>query len=71
MNTLDDPIVQYKTIDYKVFKANKNIILGTNRHGGHLGYHEHIFSMSQWFMTPVMDFFDTFLDDKNIIQSKI
>ena len=45
MNALDDPIVNEKCIDFDSFKSNPNIILGTTRIGGHLGYHESLFSL--------------------------
>lgn len=60
MNALDDPIVGEKAIEYDLIMANPHTVLGTSRHGGHLGYHTRTFSMEQWFMTPVLDFLDTF-----------
>jgi len=44
MNAIDDPIIGERAIDYEVFKANPNVVLGTTRYGGHLGYHEDIMS---------------------------
>ena len=36
----DDPILGVKMIDYDGIKDNKNTIIGTTEHGGHLGYVE-------------------------------
>ena len=58
MNALDDPVVSRNCIDFEVFKQNENTVLATTMHGGHLGYHESMFSLQQWFMNPVLDFFD-------------
>ena len=44
MNALDDPVLGEKSIDYKSIRQNPNTILGTTRHGGHLGYHSQLFS---------------------------
>jgi predicted alpha/beta-fold hydrolase len=47
------------SIDYDVFKNNPNVVLATNKYGGHLGYHESIFTMEQWFSKPCIDFLDS------------
>jgi predicted alpha/beta-fold hydrolase len=60
MNALDDPIIGEGAIDYEVFKQNENIILGINKHGGHISYYESIFSNRHWFMQPVLTFLNTF-----------
>ena len=33
-------------------------MLATNQYAGHLGYHESLFSLDQWFATPVIDFLE-------------
>ena len=38
-NALDDPIVNRHLIGHNAFKKNKNLLLATTEHGGHLGYH--------------------------------
>ena len=45
INTLDDPIVGYRGIDFDVFKSNKYCALATLNTGGHLGFYEQILSM--------------------------
>jgi len=63
MNALNDPVVSKEAIDYDVFRANENCVLGTNKGGGHLGYHESIFTFDQWFMKPVVAFLNAYRDD--------
>jgi predicted alpha/beta-fold hydrolase len=46
MNSLDDPIIGPTAIDYEIFEGNQYCALATNKHGGHIGYHETIFSLS-------------------------
>jgi len=45
MNALDDPIVLEGCLAYEEIKNNRKTILGTNSHGGHLGYHESFFTL--------------------------
>lgn len=60
MNALDDPIIGERTIDYEIFKNNENVVLGTTKHGGHLGYHTSIFHENGWFLEPVFGFLNTY-----------
>lgn len=63
LNALDDPVVAERAIEYRLINENPNTVLATTRFGGHLGYHTRTFSLEQWFMTPVLDFLDTFRKD--------
>ena len=56
MNALDDPIVTHKCIDYEVIKNNPSTVVGTTKHGGHIGYNTTAFNLDVWFMEPVLDF---------------
>ena len=58
LNALNDPFMGEKVIDYEVFKSNPNVFLATNKYAGHMGYHENLFSMEQWFSKPCLDFLD-------------
>lgn len=58
MNSLNDPFIGDRVIDYEVFTHNKNVILSTNKYAGHMGYHEKILSMKQWHGKPSLDFLD-------------
>lgn len=48
MNALDDPMVGKEVIEFEGIKNNENCILGTNKHGGHMGYFESAISNKQW-----------------------
>ena len=61
MNALDDPIVTHKCIDYDVIKNNPNTVVGTTKHGGHIGYSSTAFSLEVWFMEPALDFLQAFI----------
>ena len=65
INALDDPIIGHKAIDYDVFHQNEYTVLGTTKHGGHLGYHESVFTNKQWYMIPVLDYFAAFEEQSN------
>ena len=58
LNSLNDPFIS-ATLDKEVFTTNPNVVLATNEHAGHLGYHESLFSLDQWFGAPVIDFLDS------------
>lgn len=45
INALDDPVVG-EFFEIKQIKDNENILLGTTRHGGHLGYNESLFDLN-------------------------
>ena len=58
MNSLNDPFIGERVIDYEVFTENENVILTTNKYAGHMGYHEKTLSMKQWHGKPSLDFLD-------------
>ena len=60
MNALDDPVIGRDSINYDIINSNRNTILGTTKHGGHLGYHESIASSDQWFLEPAFDFLNEY-----------
>lgn len=57
LNSLDDPVLLSNSIDYDVFRGNKNTAIATTRYGGHLGYLESIFSDRSWVVVPCVKFF--------------
>ena len=63
MSSLDDPVVSSAAIEYENINANKHTVLGTTKFGGHIGYHTRTFTQEQWFMTPTLDFLDSFRID--------
>ena len=60
LNALDDPVIGRDSINYDIINSNKNTILGTTKHGGHLGYHESLEPGDQWFLKPVFDFLNEY-----------
>ena len=53
LNSLDDPILGEKSIAYEAFENNENVILGVTKHGGHIGYHESVWTLSKTFFTKI------------------
>jgi predicted alpha/beta-fold hydrolase len=45
LNSLNDPFMGDKVIDYDIFKNNPNTFIATNKYAGHMGYHEKIFTL--------------------------
>ena len=60
MNAIDDPIIGEKAIDYEVFDKNENVLLGTTKYGGHLGYYESAFDNHAWFTKPMFTFLNAY-----------
>mmetsp|Transcript_2075 Transcript_2075/g.3669 ORF Transcript_2075/g.3669 Transcript_2075/m.3669 type:complete len:99 (+) Transcript_2075:1839-2135(+) len=58
LNAVNDPFMGPDVIDYDVFKLNPNAVLATNQYAGHMGYHESLLSLDQWFAKPCLDFLD-------------
>ena len=56
----NDPILGRNNIDYKECAKNPNVLVGVTRSGGHLGYFESPSSTEQWFVHPVLEFFEKF-----------
>ncbi|PKU86222.1 Embryogenesis-associated protein EMB8 [Dendrobium catenatum] len=56
ISALDDPVCTKEAIPWDECRANKNIILATTVHGGHLGYFEGITASSVWWARAVDEF---------------
>jgi predicted alpha/beta-fold hydrolase len=63
MNALNDPFMGDVVIDYDVFKENEFTVLATNKYGGHMGYHEDLFSLQQWLPEPCLNFLEGLRED--------
>lgn len=61
INAYDDPIFSPKTFCFESFHKNPNIVFATNKHGGHLGYMESVFSFESWFIKIALKYFDAYL----------
>ncbi|KAK9134839.1 hypothetical protein Syun_014169 [Stephania yunnanensis] len=56
ISALDDPVCTKEAIPWDECRANKNIVLATTRHGGHLAFFEGITASHLWWLNPVHEF---------------
>ncbi|KHN00815.1 Embryogenesis-associated protein EMB8 [Glycine soja] len=56
ISALDDPICTTEAIPWDECKANKNIVLATVKHGGHLAFFEGITASHLWWVRAVNEF---------------
>lgn len=61
-HTEDDPIICPKCIPYEAILKNDNIMIASNKYGGHLSSHHSFFKRDQWFVQPPLEFFSYFKD---------
>ncbi|KAL3515704.1 hypothetical protein ACH5RR_022606 [Cinchona calisaya] len=57
ISAIDDPVCTREAIPWDECRANKNIILATTQHGGHLAYFEGITAKSVWWVRAAEEFF--------------
>ncbi|XP_057977254.1 embryogenesis-associated protein EMB8-like [Malania oleifera] len=56
INALDDPICPVEAIPWDKCRANKNIILVSTQHGGHIAHYEGATANSMWWVRAVVEF---------------
>lgn len=56
VNALDDPVCTKEAIPWDECRANKNIVLATTLHGGHLAFFEGLMAGSIWWVRAVKEF---------------
>ncbi|GAB2224030.1 hypothetical protein Drorol1_Dr00004776 [Drosera rotundifolia] len=56
INALDDPICTREAIPWDECRLNKNVILATTKHGGHLAFYEGITASRLWWVRAVNEF---------------
>ncbi|KAL4183462.1 hypothetical protein AMTRI_Chr11g155260 [Amborella trichopoda] len=56
ISALDDPVCTMEAIPWDECRANKNIVLATTTHGGHLAYFEGLTAKSVWWVGAVEEF---------------
>ncbi|KAL3350049.1 hypothetical protein AABB24_022867 [Solanum stoloniferum] len=71
ISALDDPICSRETIPWDECRANKNVVLATTQHGGHLGHLEGLTGKSLWWVRAVDEFFCAFNSSSLIRRGKI
>jgi abhydrolase domain-containing protein 1/3 len=61
ISALDDPVCTREAIPWDECRANKNIVLATTTHGGHLAYYEGLTASSMWWTRVVHEYFEVLL----------
>ncbi|KAH7835137.1 hypothetical protein Vadar_023175 [Vaccinium darrowii] len=69
ISALDDPLCTREAIPWDECRANKNIVLATTQHGGHLAYYQGITAKSLWWVGAVQEFFSV-LNSSSLIRRK-
>ncbi|KAG8368832.1 hypothetical protein BUALT_Bualt15G0087800 [Buddleja alternifolia] len=59
ISSLDDPICTSEAIPWDECRLNKNVVLATTQHGGHLPFFEGLTAKSIWWVRAVDEFFTT------------
>ncbi|KAK6159648.1 hypothetical protein DH2020_003029 [Rehmannia glutinosa] len=57
ISSMDDPICTSEAIPWDECRLNKNVILATTQHGGHLPFFEGLTAKSVWWVRAVDEFF--------------
>lgn len=56
ISSLDDPVCTREAIPWDECRANRNIVLATSEHGGHLAFFEGITASCIWWVRAVVEF---------------
>lgn len=56
ISALDDPVCTREAIPWDECRENKNVVLATTRHGGHLAFFEGLTGSSLWWVRAVNEF---------------
>ncbi|THG01598.1 hypothetical protein TEA_010034 [Camellia sinensis var. sinensis] len=56
ISALDDPVCTKEAIPWDECRANKNIVLATTKHGGHLAFFEGLTATSLWWVGATFEF---------------
>uniref|UniRef100_A0A7N0REQ7 AB hydrolase-1 domain-containing protein n=1 Tax=Kalanchoe fedtschenkoi TaxID=63787 RepID=A0A7N0REQ7_KALFE len=56
VSALDDPVCTREAIPWDECRANKNIVLATTQHGGHLAFFEGITAKNLWWVRATVEF---------------
>ncbi|XP_010256321.1 PREDICTED: embryogenesis-associated protein EMB8 [Nelumbo nucifera] len=62
ISSLDDPVCTREAIPWDECRANKNIVLATTRHGGHLAFFEGVTAKRLWWVRAVDEFLSVLYD---------
>ncbi|KAG8378385.1 hypothetical protein BUALT_Bualt08G0132000 [Buddleja alternifolia] len=61
ISALDDPVCTREAIPWDECRANKNVVLATTQHGGHLAFFEGIAGSSLWWVKAVNEYLEALL----------
>ncbi|KAI3464417.1 hypothetical protein Pfo_021080 [Paulownia fortunei] len=61
ISALDDPVCTREAIPWDECRANKNVVLATTQHGGHLAFFEGIAGSGLWWVRAVNEFLGALL----------
>lgn len=56
INALDDPVCTWEAIPWDECRANKNVVLASTQHGGHLAFFEGMSAKSIWWVRAVGEY---------------
>ncbi|KAJ4701166.1 embryogenesis-associated protein EMB8 [Melia azedarach] len=56
ISALDDPVCTLEAIPWDECRANKNVVLATTQHGGHLAFFEGITAAGMWWVRAVNEY---------------
>lgn len=71
ISSMDDPVCTAEAIPWDECRANKNVVLATTKHGGHLGYFEGVTASSLWWVRTVNEFFGVLHSSPLIYKQKV
>ncbi|XP_054780659.1 embryogenesis-associated protein EMB8 [Prosopis cineraria] len=64
ISALDDPVCTREAIPWDECRANKNVVMATTKHGGHLAFFEGITASSLWWVRAANEFFGVLHNSK-------
>ncbi|XP_050916529.1 uncharacterized protein LOC127131659 [Lathyrus oleraceus] len=70
ISALDDPVCTKEAIPWDECRLNKNIVLATVKHGGHLAFFEGITASSLWWVRAANEFLDVLHSSHYMHQQK-
>ncbi|KAL5558490.1 hypothetical protein UlMin_034701 [Ulmus minor] len=72
VNALDDPVCTREAIPWDECRANKNVVLATTKHGGHLAFFEGITGAQLWWVRATLEYLRVLHSSQYMhVQSKI
>ncbi|XP_076886106.1 uncharacterized protein LOC143535851 [Bidens hawaiensis] len=66
INAIDDPVCTYEAIPFDECRMNKNIVLATTQHGGHIAFFEGFSGENLWWVRVIEESFSVLLSSSLI-----